>query len=220
MWSPPDSAILAIAAKGVAVLAKRTNSLLACACVVLLAAGALGCGSSGANSSSARERAALAAAVGKHDGDGDDDSFGQGPADTDKDAIATYGPAADPTERQAIVSVIRRYYAAAAADDGAEVCSLTYSLFAESLVEAHSRGRGAPALRGDSCAQVAAKLLAGRHSEIARDLAALRVTVIQLRERQGWAVARFGIANERIVQLQHLPDGAWAMNVLLYRGSI
>jgi hypothetical protein len=185
-------------------------------CVVLLGAGAAGCGSSAA----ARERAALAAAAGKHDGDGDDDSFGQGPDDTDKDAIATYGPAAGSAERQAIVSVIRRYYAAAAADDGAGVCSLTYSLFAESLVEAHSHGKGAPALRGSTCAQVVSKLFAGRHSGIARDLASLRVSVIQLRGKQGFAIARFGIADERILQLQHLPGGAWAMDVLLYRGAV
>ncbi len=192
--------------------------LLACAIVLPLAVAGAGCGASG--SSSAPVRSSIAAAMHERDGDGDNDSFGMGSADTDRDAVLTDGPAAGPADRQAIVSLIRRYYAAAAAENGAKACTLTYSLFAESLVEEHDRGKGAPSLSGDTCRQIASKLFAQQHAQLVRDLATLRVTTVQLRLKQGRAVVRFGVANEYLVQVQRLRDGGWAMNMLPYEAAL
>ncbi|MGC2374847.1 MAG: hypothetical protein WA484_13320 [Solirubrobacteraceae bacterium] len=151
------------------------------------------------------------------DGDGDDDRPGS-KRDSDNDELLTFGSAAGAADRQAIASLVTRYYAAAAAGDGARACSMLYWLVAEAIVEEHSRGKGPASLRGNTCAQVASKVFKQRHSELAQDVRALEVTQLRLRAKRGWVRLRVGPTRELLVFV-HRHNGVWQMNNLLDAGA-
>ncbi len=67
---------------------------------------------------------------------------------------------------------------------------------AETLVERHSRGRGSPSLRGDSCAQIMSKLFRLRHRELVEDMANFRITLVDVRGKRGVAFAPFTATRE------------------------
>jgi hypothetical protein len=148
------------------------------------------------------------------DGDKDIDSLGMGRYDTDNDADPTFGPAATPAEHEAMATLLRRYYDAAAADNGALACTLLDPLVAEAAVEEHRPGKGPPALRGRGCAQVLTKLFAQRHRELAEEAAALRVGWAQTKGQRATVLADFGPTRERLV-LVHRSQGVWQMDALL-----
>jgi hypothetical protein len=183
--------------------------------MVLPALGASACGSTGGGSTTTISAAALR----EQDGDHDNDSLGMGHDDGDGDSAPTFAKPATATDRAAIVALIDRYYAAAAAGDWTQACSLTYWLLAETLVEEHSHGKGPPSLRGHTCAQVASKLLAGRRHELIAERAALKIVVVQARANKGWAVLSFGGARERVLYLHHEGAG-WRVNGLLDNGPL
>jgi hypothetical protein len=153
------------------------------------------------------------------DGDEDIDSLGMGRYDSDGDATPTYGPTANATERRAIVALIKRYYVAAAAEEGIKTCSMLDPLIAEETVEEHRPGKGPPSLRGTTCSQVASKVFAQRHHELAADSATLQVAWIQLQARQAVTLVHFGSTRELIVRVHRAPGG-WQMNNLLDSGPL
>lgn len=200
----------------------QLRSLVVCSTVVALSTiGATACGTSSNGSSSAKSVSSTASTGGLPvlDGDKDNDSPGSSRYDSDNDEVLTFGPAADPVDRAAIGALIKSYYAAAAAGDGRRACSLTYWLFAESIVEEHHRGKGPRSLRGNTCAQISSKLFAQRHRELTEDVAALEVAAVQVKRKQGFVLVRFGKKRERIV-LVHRDNGVWEMNVLLDNGPL
>jgi hypothetical protein len=210
------------------------RSLLACSALALPVIGVTACGSS-KKSGAAPQRSSAASATDSVaattasspgsaagspvlDDDADNDSPGNSRYDSDNDAVSSYGHPASVADRQVIAALIRHYYAAAAAGDGARACSLSYWLFAESVVEEHHPGKGPPSLRGDTCAQVASKLFKQRHRELIEDITAFQVAWVRVNRNQGLALLRFGGARERDV-LVHRDRGAWKMNVLLDEGA-
>lgn len=196
----------------------RLSSLLACSALVLAGLTVAGCGGANNASSTSRQQSSSTHLLAR-DGDDDIDSLGQGRYDTDNDANPTFGPAASASERQAIIALIKRYYAAAVEDEGARACSMLYPLIAEAVVEEHRPGKGSPALRGGTCAQVAAKVFAQRHRELVADAATLRVGWIQRQARQAVTLVHFGPTRELIVRL-HQAHGSWQMNDLLDSGPL
>lgn len=200
------------------------RSLLVCTALTLSAVGVSACGN--ATKGSGTERAGSATALaggsptgsGVKDGDRDDDRRGSR-FDPDTDEVLTYGPAAGPADRREIIALLRRYYAAAAAGNGELACSMLYWLFAETVIEEHSHGKGPRALRGNTCAQITSKVFKQRHRELVRDLARFEVTEVQLRAKQGWVRLRFGPASELLVSLHH-DRGVWHMNNLLDAGPV
>jgi hypothetical protein len=166
------------------------------------------------HTSAAGSRRLLRIAARERDGDGDNDSLGMGPLDPDNDAVPTFGRTAGAPERQAIVSLFRRFYTAAAAGDGVRACSMIYWLAIETTVEEHSNGKGPPSLRGETCAQIATKLFGQHHRELEADRATLKVTIIQLHGKRGWAVLDFAPARERLGTVQR-EGSAWKLGSLL-----
>lgn len=209
----------------------KSRSLLACSAVVLSAIGTSACGSTSRGSGSASPGSSGASATGgvvartasgpasttglsKHDGDEDIDTLGMGPYDNDLDAVPGYGPQAGRADRQAIVSLIRRYYEAAAAGDGVAACSMLDAPIAESVLEEHHRGKGPRSLQGNTCAQVMSKLFAQRHRELVEDVASFRISDVELRGNRGLVLAPFSATRE-LQLLVHREHGVWKMNVLL-----
>jgi hypothetical protein len=171
-----------------------------------------GCGGGARPGTTAKQPDAAIAR--EHDGDGDNDSLGMGRLDTDNDASPTFGRPASPTERQQITALFKGFYTAAAADNGARACSMLYWLVAETVVEEHSHGKGPLALRGTTCTQIATKLFKKNHRELVDDLAALKLTIIQLRRNRGWAVLDFAPAHERLGTIQR-EGTVWKLGSLL-----
>jgi hypothetical protein len=157
-----------------------------------------------------------------HDGDGDVDRLTSGPYDTDNDAVPEFGPPAGVADRRSILTLFGRYYAAAAAGDGASACSMLDALIAESLVEEHRRGKGPPSLQGDTCAQVISKLFRQHHRELAEDVTGgYRVLLIQVRGNRGYVLVRFSAKRElrELRVLVRRAHGVWKMDVPLDNGA-
>jgi hypothetical protein len=147
------------------------------------------------------------------DGDGDGDQPGSR-HDPDNDKTLSLGQAAGAADRSALAGLVRHYYAVAAAGDGAKACSLLYWPTAELLVEEHEGNNGSPSLRGNTCGQIASKLFARHRHELARQIAALEVTEVQVKGNRGFVRLRFAATPEHVVSV-HREGGVWKVSVLL-----
>ncbi len=150
------------------------------------------------------------------DGDTDsDDEPHQGvrPDDDDDRALLNaYGGLAGQAETQAVAAVVKRYYAAAAAGDGMEVCALLYSSLAAGLGEDSSKA-GAPETAG--CAASANGLLAQEHDRLSADDVAT-MTVISVHAKGGLALALVGFRTQPEGEILLRREGhAWKLDALL-----
>ena len=150
---------------------------------------------------------------GGYDGDSDNPSPGSYRfPDADDKAVFGYGHRAGSSDRRAIASVVKRYYAAAAASDGAEACSLLLSSFARSAVEAYGRSGGPSYLRGaKSCTALASMLFRHFHAELAEAIAVADVRV-EGRDAQVVLSSRKMPAAHIFLALQ---DRSWKIQQLL-----
>ncbi len=190
-------------------------------CLATACLATLGCGGSGQDPATTHTGAATSAsgATPKPDGDHDVNSLGQGPYDTDNDANPTYGPPASANELQAMTELLHRYYAAAAAGDGRRACAILDPLVGEALLEEHHPGKGPRALRGPSCAQIAAKAFALHHRELVEDAATLKVGWAQTKAARAYVLVHFTPTRELLVFL-HRSKGIWQMDTLLDSGPL
>jgi hypothetical protein len=137
--------------------------------------------------------------------------------DNGKDDIA-WGRAASAADRRAVTSVVKSYYAAAAAGDAVRACSLMYSIFAEEIPEEYGESPpGPPGLHGTTCAAVLAKLFKQQHRRLVADLATLEVTRVRLKGRRGLAILHFRTAAHREIPV-HRERRAWKIDALLDGG--
>jgi hypothetical protein len=152
--------------------------------------------------------AAPAAADRDHDGD-------SGSADIDPaNALGFAGRASRAPDRTAITALIKRYYAAALAQDGAKACGLFYS----PLVEAAAEDYGVPggpryALGAKSCPEVATDVFHHFHAALVAEVPRLRVLRVLVRRRQGAALVGFGPLPERELSLI-LEGRRWRVSAL------
>lgn len=106
--------------------------------------------------------------------------------DSDDRPTRSYGHSVGPAERHAIATLVRRYYAAAAAGDGATACGLTYYLLAESIPEDYGRPPGPLYLRGAStCAAVLSLVFKHFRAQLATPPA---VTDVRVSDRRAAAL--------------------------------
>lgn len=190
----------------------------------VLGAGAVGCGSASKGMSPASRVSSGTAttasisrtvAVGtgpagrKDSNDGDDD-----PRSNDDESIVDYGHAASEADKYAITALVKRYYSAAAADNGAGACSAIYAVVAETIPEDFSQSGEAS---GETCATVMSKLFKQRHQQIAIDIAALKVTRVRVDGQKGLALVYFGKTPEPHV-IVHREGGAWKIESLFEVG--
>ncbi len=98
--------------------------------------------------------------------------------DADDRATFAYGHAPGARERASIASVVERYFAAAAADDGARACALLLPSFAATVAESYGVGDGSALVRdGRSCAAVIGLLLRRYRGELAEAISVVEVRV-------------------------------------------
>ncbi len=182
-----------------------------------------GCGSANAPSQSASVNRASASSPSKtpsaslgtaasgayleSDADQDgDDPYHRGRAeDDDTPFLRSYGPQANPTDRSAIAALLKRYYAAAAAGDGAAACQELSATLALGLTAGQS---------GATCASVVTPLLAEQRQRFAADQVASMV-LIQARVKNGLGLAEVGFKaapiSQIVVKREH---GTWKVDAL------
>ena len=161
-------------------MTRVAGALLASA---LIALGASACGSStqGHSASLAGETGTQSATAGNLSGAGT--------------AIAAYGQAANASDAQAIATLVKRYYAAAAAEEGAQACSLTYYIEVETLPERYGGPPGPRWLHGAStCPALLTRVFKHFHNQLT---GAIDVKAVRVR----------GVSAQALVGFPGLPDG-------------
>jgi hypothetical protein len=97
--------------------------------------------------------------------------------DGDDSVISASGQPASGAEERTIAALVKRYYAAAAASDGAKACRLIYSMLEEAIPEDYGQPPGPAYSRGKTCAVVMSKTFAHSHSQLAGGFAVTGVRV-------------------------------------------
>jgi len=149
------------------------------------------------------------------DRDNDSDSNGKSYFDSDDKNLLDFGHAANTSDRQTVTSLVRRYYAAAAAEDGAKACSMIYSNYAEAVPEDYGTSPpGPPYARGTTCPTVLTLIFKHFHNQVASRLPKLAVSRVRIKERQGLAILSFGTLSGR--EIHFVREGhAWKLEALL-----
>ncbi len=205
------------------------RSLLALLAIGLLGFGLAACGSAGkaapstpqtpsdATSSAASTSATAippAPAQTKADTDKDNDVAVAAQDDTNNNGVLDFGKAASASERRAITELLKRFYTAAAAENGAAACSMIYSTITEVIAENHGRPPSPAYSRGRNCPEVMTGIFVHFHPQLALELPKLQVARVRLVEHHGLAVLSFGAMPER--QISVAREGhAWKIQTLL-----
>lgn len=195
---------------------------------------AAGCGGTGSAARSSSGSAAVdsstavAAAPAKPaksyrtgDSDVDDENGKEGLGNHDDDPLTLYGHAAGPVDRRNITALLERYYAAAAADEGAKACSLLYSSLARDprLTKTVPEDRFSfplhvRVLPGESCSRVTSRLFRLRHRSLSLEAPTLQVINLRVDGAHGDAVLGFKTAPEQWIPIAR-QDGVWKVHALL-----
>jgi hypothetical protein len=128
--------------------------------------------------------------------------------------IVEYGHEASPADKQAITALVKRYYTAAAADDGATACSLIYSPLSESVAEDYGQAPGPAYLNGKTCAVVMAKLFRRLPGQSPSVLAATEVTGVRVNGRKGYALLHSAAIPEGDIPVTR-ELGTWRVGTLI-----
>jgi hypothetical protein len=149
------------------------------------------------------------------EGDDDDDDREKPRSDPDDASVRDYGHPVDAMEKRAIVRLVGRYYAAAAADDGPLACSLIYPPFTrgsgiiDALPSNYVPAPGSTVLRGESCAQVATLLFKLNRQQILEESRGVRVVEARVSATRGYVVLRFKVMPERWLTIERENAGDW-----------
>lgn len=128
--------------------------------------------------------------------------------------IVEYGHEASSADKQAITALVKRYYLAAAKDDGATACSLIYSPLSESVAEDYGQAPGPAYLEGKTCAVVMAKLFRHLSGQSPSVLAATEVTGVRVKGRKGFALLRSAAIPEGDIPVTR-ELGTWRVGTLI-----
>jgi hypothetical protein len=128
----------------------------------------------------------------KNDGDKDFDDAEHDRGNPEGDASALFAPfghRASPADAQAVTRLVRSYFAASAADDGAKACSLLAASLARGV--GPDPGRSTGGVRS-GCAASMSLLLEQQHRQlIAEDVATMVVTRVHVKGNLGVAALGF-----------------------------
>lgn len=120
-----------------------------------------------------------------------------------------YGRVAPRADRQAIEGLVKRYYAAAAAGDGARACPLLYPSVAAGLGETDPGGAGG------GCSAVMTRLFRQQRAQLAADdVATMVVVAVRIGSSRGAATVGFRKAPVGIIYVKR-DRRAWKIDSLL-----
>lgn len=179
---------------------------------LVLGLGVASCGGSGARSATdaAADRGSTGAAHNLSAPGSDRDNDGD--HNDDDTRVLDYGQPANAADWRRSVALVKRYFAAAAAANGAGACRLLIPLSAESVAEEYGE---TPQLRGGTCAVVMSKLFRLHHRMLTEKSAVLEVIAVRINGYRGLAVLDFPEIHEaRQIGLRRV-QGAWKVADLL-----
>jgi hypothetical protein len=132
--------------------------------------------------------------------------------DTDDRATFLYGHSPSVVERAAISRIVKRYYAAAMAGEGAVACSMLLPAYAHSIPEDYGQDGGPSYLHGGkTCAAVMSMLFKHSHEELAEAVYIAEVRVDH-------ATAQVVLASRKMrassISLTH-GTGSWKVQEML-----
>jgi hypothetical protein len=146
------------------------------------------------------------------DPDMDSDAY---PGETDNENNQPFGHPAGAAVVRAVTRMVERYYTAIAQGDGVSICRLLYAPVAESLPETYGRSSlGRSTGSGESCAEVAARLLVSERARVGRR-GLPRVAAVLVRNRTAAVQLGFGSGRPRYYIELTRERGAWRMSRLL-----
>lgn len=148
------------------------------------------------------------------DGDGDFDNHSKSYYDRDDSSVREFGHAANATNRRAIEALVRRYFRAAAAKDGALACSMITSPLARSIPEDLGQSPGPPFFSGKTCAVVMTKVFKENSRQLTTDAARLKINRVRLSHGQGVVVLNFMPLPGRKIDVAQ-EHGAWKIQALV-----
>jgi hypothetical protein len=136
--------------------------------------------------------------------------------------VRGYGHAASTSDRRAVEALVKRYYATAAAGDGATACSLMTSRLARSsdlgevVEETYPFAPNVPPLDGKSCVAIMSLLFGEDHRRLAADSATVQVIRVRVNGVRGLALLGFRTTPERQIGVER-EHGFWRVDTVLDR---
>lgn len=162
--------------------------------------------------------ASLAGCAGGHKsqesplGDQDKDGAAGHYFDGDDGSVRFWGDAADAGETRAIEGLVKRYYAAAATENGRLACALTYYLDVETLPEGYGQPPGPLWLHGaDMCPVLLGTIFRHFHNELTE---AVHVTAVRVSGERAYALVGFQALPAGYVKARR-EGGRWKIDGLL-----
>jgi hypothetical protein len=210
------------------------KSLLSLLAMVLLGASVNACGSTNKTADTKKSRSSVVASSGaptttvsstpppgsylKNDGDTDADDYSKsrrGGGD-DQPFVASYGKRAGTADKQAVRAVIKSYYQAAAAEDGARACSLLSRSLSEGSAEERTQAPGQTQQNGgQGCVLALSTFFKQQHRQlVADDVATMVVVDVHVKGNLGLAVLGFRKMPEGEIVVER-QDGNWKIDALL-----
>jgi hypothetical protein len=146
----------------------------------------------------------------RSDADLDPDDRGKGPNDDEQGMVAA-GHGASLADRRAIATIVRTYYAAAKAGDGAKACSLLDATLVTAITE--EAGKLAPS-DARTCVTSVSRLFKQQHQYlVAEDPGTMVITGVHVKDAAGVATLGFKTMPEGEILLQR-EGRAWKINAL------
>ncbi len=196
-------------------MGRDMKSPLLLVAMTLLSVGLNACGSGKDASSATATTVSNAKSTRDHTGAAGDNQDGTSTGDTGRSSILNVAHRASPSERRAITALVKRYYAAAAAEDGAKACSMLYITFAEEIPEDYGTSPpGQPYMRGNTCPAVMVGVFKHFHRQVMTDNARLKVTNVLLLQHHGLAILSFGRTPKRQISVRR-ERHTWKIEALL-----
>jgi hypothetical protein len=153
---------------------------------------------------------------------GDDDGDFDPPYYHDDSDVRHFAHAANPLDKRGVETLVKRYYATAAGDDGAAACSLMTSSLARDpnlgdvAEAAYPIAPSVPPLQGKSCASIMSLLFAEDHRRLVADSTTLQVVMVRVGRVRGLALLGFKTTPERQIGVAR-EHGVWKIAGVLDR---
>lgn len=122
--------------------------------------------------------------------------------DTNNNSTLNFGHEANSADTRTITALIKRYYTAALAENGAKACSMIYSTLEEAVPEDYGQSPPGPSyMSGTTCSAVLSLLFKHFHPQITLEYPKLVVARVRLVEHHGYAILHFGTLPERQIDV-------------------
>lgn len=158
---------------------------------------------------------------GYFEGDDDSDDYPHSHKDPDDIHIRFYGHEAGAREKEAVSSLVKRYYLAGAVGDGARACSLIdpeiakLTDFADHVPAVYASLAGSALFHNRTCSEVESSLFEIDHRILATGADTVIVTSLRIRGDHGIALLAFKTMPERQIAVHREPNGNWTIDALL-----